>query len=239
MRYLALLIVLSVPWAQAAMHVCRDASGNTVFQDQPCRPDSSGLSPTKDVCSDSITAYQQRIQSGQSNPTDRTCLKKRIAEQREAERLAAAEAERQRQEQIRKKRELREAKERKERQLRAAEERQRRLTEEAKRSAAQLRAFKQAQAKLVEPDDPELTKILLEKACMKHVLKTHAFKDPESVRLEGSELAWKVDESVPRYVILLNVNAKNSWGAYTGTKQYPCFLSEDGLRLSDVQELIE
>lgn len=230
MRYFMLLICLAAPWVQAGMHVCRDASGNTVFQDQPCSSATRGVQ-SQSVCSDSSQIYQQRIQSGSSYPTDRICLKQKLAEKEEADRIAAEEAERQRQLIITKEREAAEERNRKLQE----ERRKERLAEEAKRSAAQLQAFERAQAKLVEPDDPELTKVMLEKACLRHVLKTHAFKDPESVRIEGSELAWKVDESFPRYLILVNVNAKNSWGAYTGAKQYPCFLSEDGLRLSDVQ----
>lgn len=215
---LALLFSLT---SFAEVHICKTPDGKTVFQDKPCSVSDSDAS---DECSHPISYFENRIQSGQGNYIDRRCLDRLQGEARIQARLEAQKAEQER----------RLAAEAAEKQ-RQEEKQKEWLAEEARRKDEQLRALQAAQAKLVEPDDPELTKAVLEKACLRHVLNTHAFKDPESVRVEGSELAWKVDDAIPRYVILVNVNAKNSWGAYTGAKPYQCFLSEDGLRLSDVQ----
>ncbi|WP_221800487.1 DUF4124 domain-containing protein [Oceanobacter mangrovi] len=225
MRYWMLLLgLLATSWTQAGMHVCRDADGNTVFQDQPCGTVNTNSAQSQNVCSDSISAYQKRIQAGHSLPTDRTCLKQLMVEQQESERLAAEDAKRQQQLVIEKERQALQEERRKEQLAKAKED-----------EARFLAALKAAQNKIVESDDPELTKVMLERSCLQHVLDTHSFKDPDSVRIEGVKYAWLANGSLPRYAILLDVNAKNSWGAYVGAEQYRCYLSEDGQRLSGAQ----
>ncbi len=65
------------------------------------------------------------------------------------------------------------------------------------------------------------------------------FKDPESVRIEGSKRIWTTDNSGGRQVLILELNAKNTDGAYGGSKPYRCFLNHSGDKLSKVQYLIK
>jgi hypothetical protein len=78
----------------------------------------------------------------------------------------------------------------------------------------------------------------IESLCLGVILKKFRFKDPASARVEGSETLWLTDDSGPRHVMMLSVNAKNGFGGYAGAKPYPCFLSTDGQRLSNIQELV-
>ena len=224
-------IVISSTHAQTYM--CKDG-GTVVFQDRPC---SSVVSKTDGrLCNKSLNHYESLIQSGGATSADKMCLsekrKEREEQEREAAQLAAKEVERTKQLAMEKEHQQRLAEEKKDAELRRTEQQVKIAEEKAK----YLEAFKKAQAKIVESDDPELTKLVLQKGCLRHILDTHSFKDPDSVRLEGAKYGWVVNDSLPRYAILLDINAKNSWGAYAGAKQYRCFLSEDGQRLNDVQD---
>ncbi|MGI2153097.1 hypothetical protein ACROAK_09445 [Shewanella oncorhynchi] len=71
------------------------------------------------------------------------------------------------------------------------------------------------------------------------VLKRYAgFKDPDSIKVEGHFYDWLQDDSGARRVLQLKINAKNSYGAYAGSKFQPCFLNYSGTKLSENQRLI-
>ena len=219
--------------AHAQTHMCKNG-GTVVFQDRPC---NSALSKTDGrLCDRSLEYYEAATQSGRATTADKMCFsekqKERREEKRKAAQIAAEELERTKQLAMEKERQRRQAEEKKDAELRRTEEEARIAEVKTK----YLEAFKMAQAKIVESDDPELTKLVLQKGCLRHILDTHSFKDPDSVKVEGAKYGWVVNGSLPRYAILLDINAKNSWGAYAGAKQYRCFLSEDGQRLSDVQD---
>lgn len=216
MRFSLLAVILaafSLP-ALAQVHICKTPDGNTVFQDAPCSVHGSDAA---DECDRPMSFFEQRIQSGQGNYIDQRCLDRLQSEARVQARLEAEKA--------------REAEETKQR----LEKRREYLAKQAEWEAEEARALRTAKAKLVKPENPELTKIQLENACKRRVIATHAFKDPGSVRVEGSEYAWLTEGGRPRYAILLYANAKNGWGAYAGAKKYQCLLSDDGLRLSDAR----
>lgn len=75
--------------------------------------------------------------------------------------------------------------------------------------------------------------------CIEHLKTKYKFQDPESIRVEGSKKTWVTDNSGGRQVLVLELNAKNSYGAYGGSKSYSCFLNHNGTKLSKVQYLIE
>jgi len=78
-----------------------------------------------------------------------------------------------------------------------------------------------------------------QKDCVNHIKKTHAFSDPESVRVESSKKIWMTDTSGARQVLILQLNAKDKTGEYEGAKSYKCFLNHEGTKLSKVQYLIK
>lgn len=73
--------------------------------------------------------------------------------------------------------------------------------------------------RLAESEKREPTGIEIED-CLALLKKQYAFKDPESVRVEGEKtiIVYKDGERF----LSLNVNAKNSYGAYAGAKQVFC-----------------
>ncbi|MEZ9822977.1 hypothetical protein AB4238_20520 [Shewanella sp. 10N.286.45.A1] len=71
--------------------------------------------------------------------------------------------------------------------------------------------------------------------CMTAIKRNNNFKDPESVQVLGYRLDWLQDDSGARRVLQLEVNAKNSYGGYGGSKLYPCYLNHSGTQLSKHQ----
>ncbi|MGE6316457.1 hypothetical protein ACQKC1_11885 [Shewanella baltica] len=65
------------------------------------------------------------------------------------------------------------------------------------------------------------------------------FKDPDSIKVMGHFFEWLEDDSGPRRVLQLRINAKNSYGGYSGADFHPCFLNHSGTKLSDNQYLIK
>jgi hypothetical protein len=63
--------------------------------------------------------------------------------------------------------------------------------------------------------------------CIAYLKKNHGYKDPESVRIEG-ESQTAVYANGDRRVVIL-VNAKNSFGAYAGTKPTVCYYNDAGV----------
>ena len=250
MRYFLLLGVLAISSANAAVHICAAPGGGTVFQDRPC-DSASASTPSQAKCSHPISTYQARIDSGAGKDEDRSCLKRLLAEQKTAdlqakkaakdeenrklaeERLKRIEAERIAREKAYKK--LRE-----ERMERNEAERAELLAMQAKLRTAQLQTLLNEQEIA---GDPSANSVVSQKAaealCLSHTLKTYRFKDPDSIRIENSELTQLADKSGTRYVMILDINAKNGFGGYVGAKPYTCFLTPDGRRLSGVQELVE
>ena len=75
--------------------------------------------------------------------------------------------------------------------------------------------------------------------CAAAVLRQSVLKDPYSARIEGvagpfAETVMFADKPllVKRYDVA--VNAKNSYGAYTGAKIIVCQLNEDNARVFDI-----
>jgi hypothetical protein len=60
-------------------------------------------------------------------------------------------------------------------------------------------------------------------------LNGHLYKDPTSAHLEGSYVNWVSVEGVgARQLITVLINAKNSYGAYAGSKPSECLWMPDG-----------
>jgi hypothetical protein len=78
----------------------------------------------------------------------------------------------------------------------------------------------------------------LEQACLRLVSSKSVWKDPLSIRIEGSRKSWVTDDSGHRRVLTLFINAKNSYGAYGGPEPHICFLNHSGTGLSKIQHLV-
>lgn len=74
--------------------------------------------------------------------------------------------------------------------------------------------------------------------CLKVLKVTKLWKDPDSVKLEGHFTDWISDSSGARRVLVLMINAKNSYGGYGGAERHECFLNAAGTRLSKVQRRV-
>lgn len=74
--------------------------------------------------------------------------------------------------------------------------------------------------------------------CFEHVKNTKSWKDPESLRLQSHYTKWESDKSGARHVMILEVSAKNSFGAYDGANYEQCFLNHSGDGLSKIQHYI-
>lgn len=74
--------------------------------------------------------------------------------------------------------------------------------------------------------------------CFNYVKRTKSWKDPESLRLQSHHKRWDSDKSGARHVMILEVYAKNSFGAYDGANYERCFLNHSGDGLSEVQRYI-
>ncbi|WP_338728510.1 hypothetical protein V8687_10990 [Shewanella baltica] len=74
--------------------------------------------------------------------------------------------------------------------------------------------------------------------CIDVIKRSAEFKDPDSVKVEGHYYTWAEDDSGARRVMLLKVNAKNSYGGYIGGEYYSCFLNYNGTKLSNIQRYI-
>lgn len=74
--------------------------------------------------------------------------------------------------------------------------------------------------------------------CLSLIKRRNTFKDPYSLRIESDYERWETDKSGGRRVLVIEVAAKNSYGAYDGSKHYSCYLTHDGTNLSQVQSLI-
>ncbi|MCL1048439.1 DUF4124 domain-containing protein [Shewanella abyssi] len=75
----------------------------------------------------------------------------------------------------------------------------------------------------------------LVKQCVTTLTRYSNFKDPESIKLLGYHFDWLQDGSGARRVLQLEINAKNSYGGYGGSKLYPCYLNHSGTQLSKHQ----
>jgi len=75
--------------------------------------------------------------------------------------------------------------------------------------------------------------------CLSVIKSKGDFKDPASVKIESVRRDFVTDKSGIRQVLGMFVNAKNSYGGYTGAKPYFCFLNHNGTQLSKIQYLIK
>ena len=78
----------------------------------------------------------------------------------------------------------------------------------------------------------------VEQACLNYLKLAKSWKDPDSVRVEGSYKTWDSDKSGARHILNIRLNAKNSYGAYGGAETFRCFLNHSGDALSTVQRFI-
>lgn len=66
--------------------------------------------------------------------------------------------------------------------------------------------------------------------CLTEVRAKFVWKDRESVRIEGEPMKMtSTDTGEVRQALILLVNAKNSYGAYSGAKFFQCILGADHL----------
>ncbi|WP_024607149.1 DUF4124 domain-containing protein [Pseudoalteromonas sp. TAB23] len=73
---------------------------------------------------------------------------------------------------------------------------------------------------------------------LKQVKQTRSCKAPESVKVVNHFMRWKQDDSGARQLLVLEVKAKNGYGAYDGTTFSECFLDHNGTGLSTVQHFV-
>ena len=80
-----------------------------------------------------------------------------------------------------------------------------------------------------------------EEAVQKECLAYHKpkFDLPSTIELVSAKKVWINDSSGARQVLILDLNARDKYGAFTGAKPYKCFLNHDGSTLSKVQYLIQ
>ena len=71
--------------------------------------------------------------------------------------------------------------------------------------------------------------------CLQQVKQTRSCKAPESVKVVNHFMRWKQDDSGTRQLLVLEVKAKNGYGAYDGTNFSKCFLNHNGTGLSTFQ----
>lgn len=74
--------------------------------------------------------------------------------------------------------------------------------------------------------------------CLKQVKQTRWWKDPESVKVVNHFKRWEQDDSGARQLLVLEVKAKNGYGAYDGTTFSECFLDHNGTGLSTIQHFV-
>ena len=66
--------------------------------------------------------------------------------------------------------------------------------------------------------------------CLTAAQERFAWKDRESVRIEGEPIkTTSTDTGEVRQALILSVNAKNSYGAYSGAEYFQCILGTDNL----------
>lgn len=76
------------------------------------------------------------------------------------------------------------------------------------------------------------SKTALVDLCLNAARNRTAYKDPLSLRVESSRISTTDDPKV----MVLEVNAKNSYGAYSGAKSVFCVFSEDRKAVLDVAD---
>lgn len=79
----------------------------------------------------------------------------------------------------------------------------------------------------------------IEEMCLEFIRESRGWKDRESLRVEGSYKTWVSDYSGSRHVMVLMINAKNTYGGYVGPKPFECFLNHSGNALSNIQHRVE
>lgn len=75
--------------------------------------------------------------------------------------------------------------------------------------------------------------------CLGEAKKRIQFKDPESLRVESSskptaKVIDYADAKIMVYEVVVNINGKNSYGAYNGAEPYICHLSQDKKRVLNI-----
>jgi hypothetical protein len=87
----------------------------------------------------------------------------------------------------------------------------------------------------------DAVRVLPEALCITQLPKYFAFKDPDSLKISSLGYATTTviphrDTKVMAKVYVLEVNAKNSYGAYTGAETYRCYTSMDDSRVLTILE---
>lgn len=91
----------------------------------------------------------------------------------------------------------------------------------------------------ISSDTENVNESALVEQCAAVIKRSGEFKDPDSVKVEDHYYTWAKDDSGARRVMMLRINAKNSYGGYTGGEYFPCFLNYNGTKLSDIQRYID
>lgn len=91
----------------------------------------------------------------------------------------------------------------------------------------------------ISSDTENVNESALVEQCVEVLKSTGGFKDPDSLKVEKYYNSWVQDDSGARRVLMLKINAKNSYGGYGGGEYQPCFLNHNGTKLSDIQRYID
>lgn len=94
------------------------------------------------------------------------------------------------------------------------------------------------EVKTIAATTPERTKDEVAQLCLEYLRRSAGWKDPESLRLYSYYTKWESDKSGARHVMVLEIGAKNSYGAYDGSNYKNCFLNHSGTELSTIQRYI-
>ncbi|MDP5459890.1 DUF4124 domain-containing protein [Alishewanella sp. SMS8] len=85
---------------------------------------------------------------------------------------------------------------------------------------------------------PKAADTNVETLCLNYLRQNENWKDRDSLKVEGARTTWVNDYSGARRVLILEINAKNSYGAYSGAKPFSCYLNHNGSGLSEIQHKI-
>ncbi|MCL1072948.1 hypothetical protein [Shewanella dokdonensis] len=79
----------------------------------------------------------------------------------------------------------------------------------------------------------------LAEQCFNVIHERVQFKDPRSAYISKYRLDWASDDSGPRRVLVVSINAREVAGGYVGDEEYKCLLNYDGTRLSNIPFFID
>lgn len=63
--------------------------------------------------------------------------------------------------------------------------------------------------------------------CLSSLKKAHSYKDPDSIKIEGEPKMLHYSNG--NYSLIIDINAKNSYGGYVGAKTNVCYFDDKGV----------